>query len=138
MKNIPSRLLYARQVRDKEYKVRKGDTALSIARKYKVSLQELVQANDLGKKAKVRLGQTLRIPIPASASASVVAVKSVSASSSKAMVTLEATPKEEVMAKVEQPIQKEAKKSKAKEVSPSLADSGNTVLTLNKLSKRTP
>jgi membrane-bound lytic murein transglycosylase D len=136
IKNIPSRLLYARQVRDKEYKVRKGDTALSIARKYKVSLQELVQANDLGKKAKVRLRQTLRIPIPASAS--VVAVKSVSASSSKAMVTLEATPKEEVMAKVKQPIQKEAKKSKAKEVSPSLADSGNTVLTLNRLSKRTP
>ncbi|MGB5686251.1 MAG: transglycosylase SLT domain-containing protein [Candidatus Electrothrix sp.] len=130
IKNIPSRLLYAQQVRDKEYKVKKGDTALSIAIKYKVSLKELVQANDLGKKAKVRLGQTLRIPVPAS----VVAVKSMSASSSKAMVTLQATPKEEVMGKkVDLPVQKEAK-----HVPLALADSGNSILTLNKLSKRTP
>ncbi len=136
IKNIPSRLLYAQQIRDKEYKVKKGDTALRIARKYKVSLKELVQANDLGRKAKVRQGQTLRVPVPAFAS--VVAVKSVSASSSKTMVTLEATPKEKVQMvkwKADLPVKKAAE---VKEVSPALADSGNSILTLNKLSKRTP
>jgi membrane-bound lytic murein transglycosylase D len=135
IKNIPSRLLYARQIRDKEYKVRKGDTALSIAKKYKVSLKELAQANDLGRKAKIRLGQKIKIPSPVAAAES-NAVKS--RNRSDAMVTLQATPKEEVMVKVEQPVQKEARKSEAKEVPPALADSGNSILTLNKLSKRTP
>ncbi|MCI5123872.1 MAG: LysM peptidoglycan-binding domain-containing protein [Candidatus Electrothrix sp. AR5] len=121
IKSIPSRLLYARQIRDKEYRVRRGDTALSIAKKYKVSLKGLVQANDLGRKAKIRLGQKLKIPSPATA------VKS--RKRNYAMVTLQATPKEEVVGKkVEEP----------RHVPLAFADSGNSILTLNKLSKRTP
>ncbi len=136
IKNIPSRLLYAGQIRDKEYKVRKGDTALSIAKKYKVSLKELVQANDLGRKAKIRLGQRLKIPSP------VAAVKSravESRSRSDAMVTLQATPKEKVKEKkVELSSQKEARGSEVKDIPLAVADSGNSILTLNELSKRTP
>lgn len=135
IKNIPSRLLYAQQIRDKEYKVRKGDTALSIAKKYKVSLKELVQANNLGRKAGIRLGQKLRIPVSA--------VAAEFTSRSNVVVILEATPKEKVREKVELAVQKDAKGSEAggaevKEVPMALADSGNSVLTLNKLSKRTP
>ncbi len=112
IKTIPSRLLYAQQIRDKEYRVRRGDTALSVAKKYKVPLKELIHANDLGRKATIRLGQKLKIPAPA-----VVKKK---AKSSKEVVTLEATPKEE------------------KNTLPTLADTSNRILTLDKLSKRTP
>jgi membrane-bound lytic murein transglycosylase D len=129
IKNIPSRLLYARQIRDKEYRVRKGDTALSIAKKYKVSLKGLVQANNLGRKAKIRLGKKLRIPSPVAAVRPKIR--------SNAMVTLQATPKEEVKQQVELGL-KEARGSEAKDVPLALADSGNSILTLNKLSKRTP
>ncbi|MCI5148022.1 MAG: LysM peptidoglycan-binding domain-containing protein [Candidatus Electrothrix sp. MAN1_4] len=100
IKNIPSRLLYAQQIRDKKYRVTKGDTALGIAQRYKVSLKELIQANGLGRKAKIRLGQWLKIPAPAAP--------------------------------------KEAEASKVKEVPLALADNSNVILTLNKLSKRTP
>ncbi|WLE97044.1 MAG: transglycosylase SLT domain-containing protein [Candidatus Electrothrix communis] len=131
IKNIPSRLLYAQQIRDKEYRIKKGDTALSIAKKYKVSLKELIQVNDLGKKAKIRLGQKLRIP----SSTAVVKQKK----RSSAMVTLQATPKERVQEeKVELSSQKEAHKRDGKEISLAVADSGNSILTLNELSKRTP
>ena len=132
IKKIPSRLLYARQIRDKEYRVRKGDTALSIAKKYKLSLKELVLANNLGRKATVRLGQKLKLPVPAVA-------KKNRKSSSKAVVTLQATPKEQVPEKKRIPVSapKEAKASKAKEIPLAFADSGS-VLTLNTLSKRTP
>ncbi|CAK8719882.1 Membrane-bound lytic murein transglycosylase D [Candidatus Electrothrix laxa] len=130
IKNIPSRLLYARQIRDKEYRVRKGDTALSIAKKYKVPLKGLVQANGLGKKAKIRLGQKLRIP------SSVTAVKS--KIRSNAMITLQATPKEKVNKKGKVSVQKEARREGVKDVRLAVADSGNSILTLNELSKRTP
>ena len=130
IKNIPSRLLYARQIRDKSYRVRKGDTALSIARRYKVSLQELIQANDLGRKATIRLGQRLTIPAPA-------VVKS-KGKNSKKVVILQATPKEQVEAKGETPAPKEAEATEIKEVPLAFADNSNVILTLNKLSKRTP
>ena len=135
IKNIPSRLLYAGQIRDKEYKVRKGDTALSIARKYKVSLKGLVQANGLGKRAKIRLGQKLKVPSPAVA----VQTNTVkSRSRSNAMVTLQATSKEKVTGKEKISAEKEARGSEAKDVSLAIADSGSSILTLNELSKRTP
>ncbi|MCI5168007.1 MAG: LysM peptidoglycan-binding domain-containing protein [Candidatus Electrothrix sp. GM3_4] len=132
IKNIPSRLLYAQQVRDKEYKVKKGDTALSIAKKYKVSLKELVQANNLGRKAKIRRGKKLRIPSPAAA------VKTTTRRD--AMVTLQATSKEEVKQQGKL-VRKEVRGSKTtKDVPLALADSdnSNSILTLNKISKRTP
>jgi membrane-bound lytic murein transglycosylase D len=119
IKNIPPRLLYAHQLRDRSYKVRKGDSALSIAKKYNLSLKELVRANNLGKKAKIRLGQRLKIP---SRSGLVKPIKRVNA-----LVRLRATPK----------AQKNAL-GKEKNTSPKLADTSNSVLTLDKLSKKTP
>ena len=50
------------------YKVRKGDTLWSIARSHKVSLNELLQSNGLSKKAVLKPGQTLRIPVVREAS----------------------------------------------------------------------
>ncbi len=120
IKNIPSRLLYARQLRDKSYKVRKGDTALSIARKYKLSLKELVRVNNLGKKSRVRLGQQLKIP---SRTGLIRPIQR-----SNAMVTLQATPKE----------QKNAQVKEEKNTPPTFAETSNRILTLDKLSKRTP
>jgi LysM repeat protein len=55
--------------------VRRGESVASIARKYRVSTTELRTANDLGTRARVKVGQVLMIPqhqpvgLPASASA---------------------------------------------------------------------
>jgi nucleoid-associated protein YgaU len=64
---IPSRLYHPRQVRDEEYFVRRGDTVGAIARKYKISAAELVTANNLNRKAMIRIGQKLKIPAGAGA-----------------------------------------------------------------------
>ncbi len=45
------------------HKVRKGETASSIARLHSVRLNDLVRANDLGAKAAIFIGQNLRIPV---------------------------------------------------------------------------
>jgi membrane-bound lytic murein transglycosylase D len=45
------------------HKVRKGETASSIARLHSVRLNDLVRANDLGTKAAIFIGQNLRIPV---------------------------------------------------------------------------
>lgn len=45
------------------HKVRKGDTAGSIARLYSIKLKDLIRANDLGSKAALLIGQNLRIPV---------------------------------------------------------------------------
>jgi membrane-bound lytic murein transglycosylase D len=42
--------------------VRRGETLSSIARRYKISVTELRQANDLSARARVRVSQTLMIP----------------------------------------------------------------------------
>lgn len=134
IKRIPSKLLYARQIRDKEYKVRKGDTALSIAKRYKVSLKQLILANNLKKNAAIRVGRKLQIP----GSGSTVAKKN--RKSSKKVLTLQATPKEQVTEKGKKVLSaaKKVKASRKKEIPLAVADSGNSVLTLNTLSKRTP
>jgi len=59
---IPSRLYHPYQIRDQEYIVRRGDTAGAIARRYKISVAELIMANNLNKKAMIRIGQRLKIP----------------------------------------------------------------------------
>lgn len=59
---IPADLYHAHQIRDREYIVRRGDTAGAIARRYDISLPELVAANNLNSKAMIRLGQVLKIP----------------------------------------------------------------------------
>lgn len=59
---IPSSIYYPHQILDEEYIVRRGDTAGSIARRYKVSVSELITANNLNRQATIRIGQKLKIP----------------------------------------------------------------------------
>lgn len=68
--NLPFSLYRENQIRDTVYIVRRGDTAGSIARKYKVSLTELIRENGLDKRATIRIGQKLKIPVPAGIAAS--------------------------------------------------------------------
>ena len=51
-----------RQKPSKFHRVRKGDTAGSIARTHRVPLKDLILANGLGRRATIYIGQTLRIP----------------------------------------------------------------------------
>ncbi len=44
------------------YRVRRGDTACAIANAFKVNCKELIAANQLGKRATIRVGQKLDIP----------------------------------------------------------------------------
>jgi len=59
---FPSSLYRKNQIRDTVYIVRRGDTAGSIARKYRISLTELIQGNGLDRRATIRIGQKLKIP----------------------------------------------------------------------------
>lgn len=59
---FPSGLYHPAQIRDREYTVRRGDTASTIARKFGLSMQELARANNLDKRATIRIGQLLKIP----------------------------------------------------------------------------
>lgn len=55
----------------RRYNVRRGDTLASVAQKHRISRTELAVANDLGTRARLRVGQTLIIPrLPAVAMAS--------------------------------------------------------------------
>ena len=45
-----------------KYRVVRGDTACGIARKYSVGCRELIRFNNLGRKAIIQVGQSLRIP----------------------------------------------------------------------------
>jgi membrane-bound lytic murein transglycosylase D len=66
-----------------EHVVRKGDTLSGIARKYGITAAQLAQTNNLGKAPKIKVGQTLVIPLsgmtspPAPPAVSHVAAKSV-------------------------------------------------------------
>jgi len=52
------------QQSDSFYAVKKGDTLYSIAKKNDLSVDELRDLNDLAKKAKLRIGQKLRVSAP--------------------------------------------------------------------------
>ena len=84
LNTIPSRIFQSGQIRDKLYTVKKGDTAASIARRYKVPLKELVQANHLNSRAAIRQGQKLKIPSQGTAA---------SRSNASKVITLKATAK---------------------------------------------
>ncbi len=61
-KTIPANIFRPKQVRDKIYTVRRGDTAGKIAKKYGITTQELIQTNNLNRRATIRIGQKLKIP----------------------------------------------------------------------------
>lgn len=52
------------------YKVQSGDTLSAIARRFKVSVKQLCQANRISEKKPIRIGQRLVIPSPKSSSSS--------------------------------------------------------------------
>ena len=60
--NMPPYLFHREQIRDTIYIVRRGDTAGSIAKRYGISLAELIRENGLNKRATIRIGQKLKIP----------------------------------------------------------------------------
>lgn len=60
--NIPARLLKSRQKSSLFCRVKRGDTANKIAKRYGVQLRDLIHANRLNARATIRLGQNLRIP----------------------------------------------------------------------------
>ncbi len=62
LRKMPGKLFHARQIKDGIYRVRRGDTAASIARRFKVPLKDLIRTNHLGRKATIRVGQQLKIP----------------------------------------------------------------------------
>ena len=59
---MPSSMFHAKQKRSKFYRVQRGDTAGKIARIHRVSVNDLVLANGLSRRATIYVGQNLRIP----------------------------------------------------------------------------
>jgi len=59
---IPDSLKSSAPERAQYYKVSKGDNLSSIASRLGVSLQELANENDLGRKSTIAIGQLLRVP----------------------------------------------------------------------------
>ncbi len=62
LRNIPVKRLQSYSGITGYYKVKRGDTALAVALKHNISLQQLIKANKLDKSARVYTGQTLKIP----------------------------------------------------------------------------
>ncbi len=60
--SLPHSIFQDQQKRSKFYRVRKGDTAGSIARAHKISVKKLSHANNLNSSVMVYVGQKLRIP----------------------------------------------------------------------------
>lgn len=60
---LPSDILVDRQQPSRFYRVRKGDTASTVARRNGVSLADLAAANDLDGRMAIHAGQNLRIPV---------------------------------------------------------------------------
>ncbi len=59
---MPSKVFKQRQTSNLVHRVKKGDTAMSIARYHGISVKSLIQANKLDKYATVKLQQKLMIP----------------------------------------------------------------------------
>lgn len=60
--HLPAEQYRKGQKRSIIYRVQRGDTVSSIAKRHQVSVQDLLAANRLGKRATIFLGQNLRIP----------------------------------------------------------------------------
>jgi membrane-bound lytic murein transglycosylase D len=61
--NIPDNIFKNKQKRSRFCRVRRGDTAGVIARRHKVKLKDLIEANNLDRRATIYIGQNLRLPI---------------------------------------------------------------------------
>jgi LysM repeat protein len=59
---VPDSELYEEQLRDREYRVRRGDTLSRIAHRYGVSESQIAQVNNLKSRNHLRVGQRLEIP----------------------------------------------------------------------------
>ena len=55
---------YGSQTRDRYYKVRRGNTLAGIANHFEVDIDDLVAANDLKNRHRIRAGQVLALPLP--------------------------------------------------------------------------
>jgi len=67
--SLPKAQQHARQTRDTNYVVRRGDTLSTIARRHHVRVSELVALNGLRSKHRIRVGQKLKLPSDAAKSA---------------------------------------------------------------------
>lgn len=63
------------QVREEKYRVRRGDTPCGIARTFGVFCRDFIEANDLGPRAIIRIGQIVTIPGKASRPPRIIAKK---------------------------------------------------------------
>jgi membrane-bound lytic murein transglycosylase D len=60
---IPAGERFSEQVRDRRYRVKRGDTLSTIARRYRVKQSELIALNNLRNRHHLRIGQMLNLPI---------------------------------------------------------------------------
>jgi membrane-bound lytic murein transglycosylase D len=60
---IPAGERFSEQVRDRRYRVRRGDTLSAIARRFHVKQSELMALNHLRNRNHIRIGQVLNLPI---------------------------------------------------------------------------
>ncbi len=72
---VPKKHQHARQTRDTQYVVRRGDTLSTIARRHHVRMSELVALNGLRSRHRIRIGQKLRLPSDVSPATRKVAYK---------------------------------------------------------------
>ncbi|MCB0326736.1 MAG: LysM peptidoglycan-binding domain-containing protein [Bdellovibrionales bacterium] len=82
------------EVKVDQYRVESGDTACQIARSFRVSCAELIQANDLNRRGLIRVGQILMIPGTSSTSSKVVAstIKAMPSRQTKIQPVIKASP----------------------------------------------
>ncbi len=64
IKRIPANIVKKEQKRSRFYRVSRGDTAGIIANRHKVKLQDLIDSNNLDRRARIFVGQNLVIPVP--------------------------------------------------------------------------
>ena len=55
---------YQSQLRDRYYRVRRGNTLAGIAKHFEVDIDDLVAVNDLRSRHRIRAGQVLALPLP--------------------------------------------------------------------------
>jgi len=61
-KKLGRRFYHARQIRDRIYIVRKGDTINSIGKKFGLSSRSLIRANHLNHRGLIHVGQKIILP----------------------------------------------------------------------------